>query len=72
MSELHLRFSDPAQRDLIAAAARAAGVGLEEFILTAAYERALETREHLTPSPPGDAAGGPRWLQGTYRMSHHY
>src|SRR4051812_19037961 len=37
---MSLRFADPAQRDAIAAAARAGGVSLQEYILTAAYERA--------------------------------
>ncbi|MFC5829583.1 DUF1778 domain-containing protein [Nonomuraea insulae] len=61
MTDLQLRFTDPARYDVIAAAARAAGVGVEEFVMAAAYERALNTREQH-----------PRWLQGTYRVSHHY
>jgi hypothetical protein len=35
---MSLRFPDPAQRDAIAAAARAEGVSLQEYILTAAYQ----------------------------------
>ncbi|MEV0386712.1 DUF1778 domain-containing protein [Nonomuraea sp. NPDC050643] len=72
MSELRLHFHDPAQRDAIAAAARAEGVGIEEFILTAAYQHALRVHERGTPSPPEAEADEPRWLQGTYRVSHHY
>lgn len=37
---MSLRFPDPEQRAAIAAAAKAAGVSLQEYILSAAYERA--------------------------------
>ncbi|WP_405577298.1 DUF1778 domain-containing protein [Streptomyces sp. NBC_01190] len=37
---LSLRFSDPRKRAAIAAAARAAGVSMQDYILSAAYERA--------------------------------
>ncbi|MGW6458177.1 type II toxin -antitoxin system TacA 1-like antitoxin [Streptomyces sp. NPDC055078] len=37
---MSLRFPDPEQRAAIAAAAKAAGVSMQEYILSAAYERA--------------------------------
>jgi len=37
---MSLRFPDPAQRAAIAAAAKEAGVSLQEYILSAAYDRA--------------------------------
>ncbi|WAZ26584.1 hypothetical protein STRCI_008178 [Streptomyces cinnabarinus] len=37
---MNLRFPDPAQRAAIEAAARQAGVSLQEYILSAAYDRA--------------------------------
>ncbi|GGV36305.1 DUF1778 domain-containing protein [Streptomyces spectabilis] len=37
---MNLRFPDPAQRAAIAAAAKAAGVSMQEYILSAAYDRA--------------------------------
>ncbi|WP_331751993.1 hypothetical protein [Streptomyces chartreusis] len=37
---MSLRFTDPAQRTAIAAAARQAGVSMQEYILSAAYDRA--------------------------------
>ncbi|MFC9425743.1 DUF1778 domain-containing protein [Streptomyces sp. NPDC056987] len=37
---MSLRFPDPAQRAAIAAAAKQAGVSMQEYILSAAYERA--------------------------------
>lgn len=37
---MSLRFPDSGQRAAIAAAARAAGVSMQEYILSAAYERA--------------------------------
>ncbi|MFE5854613.1 DUF1778 domain-containing protein [Streptomyces sp. NPDC056500] len=37
---MSLRFPDPEQRATIAAAAKAAGVSMQEYILSAAYERA--------------------------------
>ncbi|MDH6221707.1 DUF1778 domain-containing protein [Streptomyces pseudovenezuelae] len=37
---MNLRFPDPGQRAAIAAAAKQAGVSMQEFILSAAYDRA--------------------------------
>ena len=37
---MNLRFPDPEQRAAIAAAAQQAGVSMQEYILSAAYERA--------------------------------
>ena len=37
---MSLRFPDPQQRAAIVAAAKAAGVSMQEYILSAAYERA--------------------------------
>ncbi|GGJ78722.1 hypothetical protein GCM10011583_07850 [Streptomyces camponoticapitis] len=37
---MSLRFPDPGQRAAIVAAAKAAGVSLQEYILSAAYDRA--------------------------------
>jgi uncharacterized protein (DUF1778 family) len=37
---MSLRFPDPEQRVAIAAAAQAAGVSMQQYILTAAYDRA--------------------------------
>jgi hypothetical protein len=37
---MNLRFPDPAQRAAIEAAARQEGVSLQEYILSAAYDRA--------------------------------
>ncbi|MHC3475425.1 hypothetical protein ACYF6T_43110 [Streptomyces sp. 7R007] len=37
---MSLRFPDPAQQAAIAAAAKQAGVSMQEYILSAAYERA--------------------------------
>ncbi|MEU3255111.1 DUF1778 domain-containing protein [Streptomyces sp. NPDC006997] len=37
---MNLRFPDPAQRAAIAAAAKQAGVSMQEYILSAAYDRA--------------------------------
>ncbi|KJY42428.1 hypothetical protein VR41_07930 [Streptomyces sp. NRRL B-1568] len=37
---MNLRFPDPEQRRAIEAAAREAGVSMQEYILSAAYERA--------------------------------
>ncbi|MFE2432023.1 hypothetical protein ACFXJ5_35535 [Streptomyces sp. NPDC059373] len=51
---MSLRFPEPGQRAAIAAAARAAGVSMQEYILSAAYERAtaVETAflEHFKAS----------------------
>jgi hypothetical protein len=37
---MNLRFPDPAQRAAIAAAAKQAGASMQEYILSAAYDRA--------------------------------
>lgn len=37
---MSLRFPDPAQRTAIAAAAKQAGLSMQEYILSAAYDRA--------------------------------
>lgn len=37
---MNLRFRDPEQRKAITAAARQAGVSMQEYILSAAYKRA--------------------------------
>ncbi|MFE7439653.1 DUF1778 domain-containing protein [Streptomyces chartreusis] len=37
---MNLRFPDPAQREAISAAAKQAGVSMQEYILSAAYDRA--------------------------------
>lgn len=37
---MSLRFPDPEQRSAIAAAARQAGVSMQDYILSAAYDRA--------------------------------
>ncbi|MBP0456672.1 DUF1778 domain-containing protein [Streptomyces bomunensis] len=37
---MNLRFPDPAQRAAIAAAAKQEGLSMQEYILTAAYDRA--------------------------------
>jgi hypothetical protein len=37
---MNLRFPDPAQRAVIAAAAKQEGVSMQEYILSAAYDRA--------------------------------
>ncbi|MEU2389371.1 DUF1778 domain-containing protein [Streptomyces sp. NPDC007369] len=37
---MNLRFRDPKQHEAIAAAARQAGVSMQEYVLSAAYERA--------------------------------
>ncbi|NJP82167.1 DUF1778 domain-containing protein [Streptomyces sp. AA8] len=44
---MNLRFPDPQQREAIAAAARQAGVSMQEFVLTAAYERATAVEQHF-------------------------
>ncbi|MBQ0854679.1 DUF1778 domain-containing protein [Streptomyces sp. BH-SS-21] len=38
---MNLRFPDPAQRAAIAAAAKHEGVSMQEYILSAAYDRAV-------------------------------
>lgn len=63
---MSLRFPDPEQRAAIAAAARNAGVSLQEYILSAAYDRAtaVEARfleafdDSLAFSGEAFAAGG--------------
>ncbi|MEW9553271.1 hypothetical protein [Nonomuraea sp. NPDC050783] len=67
-----LRFPDPARRAAVAAAARAEGVCVEEFVLEAAYQRALRVHERRAPSRREPEDARPRWLQGTYGVSHHY
>ncbi|WHM40779.1 hypothetical protein [Streptomyces sp. BPTC-684] len=37
---MNLRFRDPQQREAIAAAAKQAGVSTQEYVLSAAYDRA--------------------------------
>ncbi|MER6561372.1 DUF1778 domain-containing protein [Streptomyces sp. NPDC001027] len=44
---MNLRFPDPAQRAAIAAAAKQAGVSMQEYILSAAYERATAVEQRF-------------------------
>lgn len=44
---MNLRFKDPQQREAIAAAAREAGLSMQEFVLSAAYERATAVQQHF-------------------------
>ena len=44
---MNLRFPDPEQRAAIAAAAREAGVSMQEYILSAAYERATAVEQRF-------------------------
>jgi hypothetical protein len=44
---MSLRFPDPAQRAAIAAAAKQAGVSMQEYILSAAYDRATAVERHF-------------------------
>ncbi|MFD4956814.1 hypothetical protein [Streptomyces sp. NPDC058451] len=44
---MNLRFPDPAQRAAIAAAARQAGVSMQEYILSAAYDRAIAVEQRF-------------------------
>jgi hypothetical protein len=44
---MSLRFPDPAQRAAIEAAAKQAGVSLQEYILSAAYARATAVEERF-------------------------
>ncbi|MFI1735635.1 DUF1778 domain-containing protein [Streptomyces acidicola] len=44
---MNLRFPDPAQRAAIEAAAKQAGVSLQEYILSAAYDRATAVENHF-------------------------
>ncbi|MFF8958269.1 DUF1778 domain-containing protein [Streptomyces sp. NPDC014894] len=70
---MSLRFPDPEQRAAIAAAAKATGVSMQEYILSAAYERATAVEstflDHFKASvarsheafaaETGSAGGGP-------------
>ncbi|MGW0537952.1 type II toxin -antitoxin system TacA 1-like antitoxin [Streptomyces sp. NPDC003032] len=44
---MNLRFPDPEQRAAIAAAAQQAGVSMQEYILSAAYERATAVEQRF-------------------------
>jgi uncharacterized protein (DUF1778 family) len=44
---MSLRFPDPAQRAAIAAAARQEGVSMQEYILSAAYDRATAVEQRF-------------------------
>ncbi|WP_206338959.1 hypothetical protein [Streptomyces tendae] len=44
---MSLRFPDPTQREAIAAAARQAGVSMQEYILSAAYDRATAVEQRF-------------------------
>ncbi|MFE4668804.1 DUF1778 domain-containing protein [Streptomyces sp. NPDC056716] len=44
---MNLRFPDPAQRAAIESAARQEGVSLQEYILSAAYDRATAVEKHF-------------------------
>ncbi|MEU0663963.1 DUF1778 domain-containing protein [Streptomyces lavendulocolor] len=44
---MNLRFPDAEQRAAIAAAARQAGVSMQEYILSAAYERATAVEQRF-------------------------
>ncbi|MFF8882926.1 type II toxin -antitoxin system TacA 1-like antitoxin [Streptomyces flaveolus] len=44
---MNLRFPDPAQRAAIAAAAKQAGVSMQEYILSAAYDRATAVEQRF-------------------------
>ncbi|MFD5659384.1 hypothetical protein [Streptomyces hirsutus] len=44
---MNLRFPDPAQRTAIAAAAKQAGVSMQEYILSAAYDRATAVEQRF-------------------------
>ncbi|MEV0219074.1 DUF1778 domain-containing protein [Streptomyces sp. NPDC050704] len=44
---INLRFPDPEQRAAIAAAARQEGVSMQEYILSAAYSRAIAVEERF-------------------------
>jgi hypothetical protein len=44
---MSLRFPDPAQRAAIAAAAKQAGVSMQEYILSAAYDRATAVEKRF-------------------------
>jgi hypothetical protein len=44
---MNLRFPDPAKRAAIAAAAQQAGVSMQEYILSAAYDRATAVEQRF-------------------------
>ncbi|MFJ5036211.1 hypothetical protein ACIQB5_51705 [Streptomyces sp. NPDC088560] len=44
---MSLRFPDPAQRAAIAAAAKQTGVSMQEYILSAAYDRATAVEQRF-------------------------
>ncbi|MFF6815929.1 DUF1778 domain-containing protein [Streptomyces sp. NPDC012403] len=44
---MNLRFRDPEQREAIMAAARQAGVSMQEYVLSAAYERATAVQRRF-------------------------
>ncbi|WP_228034361.1 type II toxin -antitoxin system TacA 1-like antitoxin [Streptomyces spongiae] len=44
---MSLRFPDPEQRAAIAAAAKQAGVSMQEYILSAAYDRATDVERRF-------------------------
>ncbi|MGP3978289.1 type II toxin -antitoxin system TacA 1-like antitoxin [Streptomyces sp. 8N114] len=44
---MNLRFPDPEQRAAIAAAAKQAGVSMQEYILSAAYDRATAVEQRF-------------------------
>ncbi|MFF1542714.1 hypothetical protein [Streptomyces sp. NPDC058291] len=44
---MNLRFPDPGQRAAIAAAAKQAGVSMQEYILSAAYDRATAVEQRF-------------------------
>lgn len=44
---MNLRFPDPAQRTAIAAAAKQAGMSMQEYILSAAYDRATAVEQQF-------------------------
>jgi len=44
---MNLRFPNPAQRAAIAAAAKQAGVSMQEYILSAAYDRATAVEQRF-------------------------
>ena len=44
---MNLRFPDPSQRAAIAAAAKQAGVSMQEYILSAAYDRATAVEQRF-------------------------
>ncbi|WP_327129498.1 type II toxin -antitoxin system TacA 1-like antitoxin [Streptomyces sp. NBC_01727] len=53
---MNLRFPDPQQRATIAAAARKAGMSMQEYVLTAAYERATAVERRFLEGFQGSMA----------------